>query len=96
MHRFQSDKTMDIKNIIKQKGYTMEQVAEKVGVTRATLAQNLSGNPTMRTLRRVADAIGCQVGDFFLDERSDGQDAHSIICPQCGAKLRFKAEESQK
>ena len=37
---------MEVKTIIKQKGFTMESVAKKMGITRVTLAQNLSRNPT--------------------------------------------------
>ena len=77
---------MDVKSVIKQKGYTIEQVAEKMGVTRVTLTQNLSRNPTMNTLQRVADAIGCKVGEFFLDEL-DIKDGKAIPCPYCGKPI---------
>ena len=50
---------MNIKGLIKKKGFTIEQVAAKMGVTRITLTQSLSGNPTINTLQRIADAIGC-------------------------------------
>lgn len=83
---------MDVKSIIKQKGYTIEQVAEKMGVTRVTLTQNLSRNPTMNTLQRVADAIGCKVGEFFLDELEVESD-NTITCPTCGTKIEFKKKE---
>lgn len=43
---------MDVKSIIKQKGFTMEQVAEKLEIAKVTLAQNLSRNPTVNTLQR--------------------------------------------
>ena len=58
---------MDVKTIIKEKGYTIEQVAKKMGVTRVTLSQNLSRNPTIKTLQKIADVIGCKVGDFFIE-----------------------------
>lgn len=77
---------MDVKSIIKQKGYTIEQVAEKMGVTRVTLTQNLSRNPTMNTLQRVADAIGCKVGEFFLDE-IQVKPNNTIPCPHCGKPI---------
>ena len=83
---------MNVKNVIKQRGYTIEQIAEKMGVTRVTLTQNLSRNPTINTLQRIADAVGCKVGDFFLDEM-DNQDKNAITCPKCGA--RFVLEEDQ-
>ena len=83
---------MDVKSVIKQKGYTIEQVAEKIGVTRVTLTQNLSRNPTINTLQRIAEAIGCKVGDFFLDE-FEGKDENVITCPTCGTKIEFKKKK---
>ena len=83
---------MDVKSIIKQRGYTIEQVAERMGVTRVTLTQNLSRNPTINTLQRIAEAIGCKVGEFFLDE-FESKDENIIICPSCGTKIEFKKKE---
>jgi len=80
---------MDIRSVIKQKGYTIEQVADKMGINRVTLMQNISRNPTISTLRRVADALGCKVSDFFQDELSE-EDKSAIICPKCGAKFTLK------
>lgn len=84
---------MDVKSVIRKKGYTFEQVAEKMGITRITLTQNLGRNPTINTLQRVADAIGCKVGDFFVDEVSDEEGSNTIICPKCGAKFGLVEKE---
>ena len=62
---------MDIKKTIKDKGYTISLVAEKMGINRVTLTNMISGNPTYNTMCRVAEAIGCSVVDFFSDERPD-------------------------
>lgn len=62
---------MDIKKTIKDKGYTISLVAEKMGINRVTLTNMISGNPTYNTMSRVAEAIGCSVVDFFSDERTD-------------------------
>lgn len=61
---------MDIKKVIKERGYTIEEVARKMGISRVTLSQNMSRNPTVGTLERIANAIGCKVVDFFQDEIS--------------------------
>ena len=61
---------MDIKKVIKERGYTIEDVAKKMGISRVTLSQNMSRNPTIGTLERIANAIGCKVVDFFQDEQS--------------------------
>ena len=75
------------------KGYTFEQVAEKMGITRITLTQNLGRNPTINTLQRVADAIGCKVGDFFVDDVSEDEGSNTIVCPKCGAKFGLVEKE---
>ena len=80
---------MEVKTIIKQKGFTMEAVAKKMGITRVTLAQNLSRNPTVGTLQKIADVIGCKVGDFFVDDMDIKDDTNTIICPHCGGKIHF-------
>ena len=84
---------MDVKSVIRKKGYTFEQVAEKMGITRITLTQNLGRNPTINTLQRVADAIGCKVGDFFVDEVSEDEGSNIIVCPNCGAKFGLVEKE---
>ena len=72
---------MDVKTIIKEKGFTIEQVAKEMGITRFTFTQNLSRNPTMRTLQRIADVLGCKVGDFFKDEIEPSKP--TFVCPHC-------------
>lgn len=82
---------MDVKNIIKEKGWTQERVAKEMGITRVTLSQSLSGNPTVNTLRRIADVIGCSVGDFFRDEMNTEPD-NAITCPCCGHVIKVRVE----
>ena len=63
---------MDIKSIIKAHGYTIERIAAeweiKNGkpITRGALSQSINKNPTVETLQKIANVIGCSVGDFFL------------------------------
>ena len=89
---------MDVKSIIKEKGFTIEQVAKEMGISRVTFTQNLSRNPTMRTLQRIADVLGCKVGDFFKDEIVlSVPQSPAIICPHCGKpiELEIKAKEGK-
>ena len=85
---------MDIKSIIKAHGYTIERIAAeweiKNGkpITRGALSQSINKNPTVETLQKIANVIGCSVGDFFADELQN-----TIVCPNCGAKLELKNVE---
>ena len=80
---------MDIKSVIKMHGYTIERIANEweskhgKSITRGALSQSINNNPTIDTLQRIADVIGCSVGDFFADELSN-----TIGCPKCGTKLK--------
>lgn len=82
---------MDVKTIIKEKGFTIEQVAKEMGITRFTFTQNLSRNPTMRTLQRIADVLGCKVGDFFKDEIEPTEP--TFVCPHCGKPITLHIDK---
>jgi len=56
---------LKIKEICKQKGLTLQQVAEAMGVNRVSLSNSINGNPTIGTLEKVATALGVEVVDLF-------------------------------
>ena len=96
---------MNIKKVIKENGYTIQGVAKKIGVNRVTLQLTLQGNPTYNKLRQIADAIDCDVMDFFKDEAIHQQNndieslpsnVASIICPNCGKELDLHLELKEK
>lgn len=57
--------TLKTKEVIKEKGMTIEEVANKMGITKGTLSAALNGNPTVSYLTRVANAIDCDIRDLF-------------------------------
>ena len=69
---------MDIKGIIKEKGFTLDKVATILKernlmpkASKSSLSQSINGNPNLSTLQSIAEVIGCKVTDFFKDEVSD-------------------------
>lgn len=56
---------LKVKDLIKQKGMTMQQFAEMLGVTRDTLTRNINGNPTLETLERIATALNVPITELF-------------------------------
>lgn len=85
---------MNIKAVIKQRGYTIERIANewesKNGkpITKGALSQSINNNPTVETLQKIANVIGCNVGDFFTDEL-----ANTFTCSKCGTKYLIIEEE---
>lgn len=59
-----------IKEICKEKGLQMQELADKLGITRITLTRNISGNPTISTLKSIAAALNVDIVDLF-ERRGD-------------------------
>ncbi|MEI7994032.1 MAG: helix-turn-helix transcriptional regulator [Methylococcaceae bacterium] len=56
---------------LKQKGWSMNQLAHHSGITQAQISRIMSGkssNLTLATLRAFARALGCSVVDLLGDE----------------------------
>lgn len=62
---------LKVKDLIKQKGMTMQQFAEILGVTRDTLTRNINGNPTLETLERIANALEVDISELFVRNALD-------------------------
>lgn len=62
---------MRISKVIKEHGFTIQQVADTIGLQRSSLANTIGGNPTVETMRKIADAIGCNIAEFFADESKE-------------------------
>lgn len=54
-----------IKEICKEKGVSMTILAEKLGITSVSLSQCLSGNPSLKRLQEIADALGVDLIELF-------------------------------
>ena len=69
---------LKIKDVAKSKGMTMAQIAEKLGINPITLSQSLNGNPTLSRLTEVANVLGVDVSELFVQPRGK-QDIHGCI-----------------
>ena len=78
---------MHIKEVLKQRGLKQNDIAGRLGINRVSLSRLLSDKNDMRlsTIKKIADAIGCDVTEFFSPADTAGHS--TITCPHCGAKL---------
>lgn len=78
-----------IKDAMKRNGTSVNEVADKMGISRVTLSTHINGNPSTEVLLRIADAIGCPVTELFEQPKKDGL---SFTCPHCGKDINIKVE----
>lgn len=57
-----------IKEILKEKGVSIKDLAEKLSITSATLSKSINGNPTVETLNKIADALDVSIVELFEPE----------------------------
>lgn len=70
--------TLRVKEICKEKGITMKELAEKIGINPITLTQSLNGNPTLSRLTEVAMILDVDVADLFREPKPKN-DIHGCI-----------------
>ena len=87
---------LQIKEVLKKRGIKQNDLAERLRINRVSLSRLLSDKNDMRisTLKKIADAIGCDVAEFFTPE--ENADHNTITCPHCGAKLVINLSVSDK
>lgn len=79
-----------IKEMAKEHGLTLADVAKRLGIKATSLSQALARNSfSTDKLEEIAIAIGCDIIDFF--EKPTNQGA-SITCPHCGKTINVRIE----
>ncbi|HJB85568.1 MAG TPA: helix-turn-helix transcriptional regulator [Candidatus Alistipes merdigallinarum] len=76
-----------IKEICKERGITLNELAERVGMSRVSLSGIVTGKqkPSFDTLEKLADALNIAPSELFTP-----QPTNTITCPKCGTVLEVK------
>lgn len=83
-----------IKEVLKEKRMTQQELADKLGITRISIVKTLAGNPSQESLAKIATALNVPMWQLFAspeEVKGNEEDKNTIICPKCGSK--FKMEE---
>lgn len=68
-----------IKEILKQQGKTMQDLADMIGINRVNLSNSLNGNPTLERLKQVADCLDVGIKDLFKENKKDHVEILGLI-----------------
>lgn len=68
---------MNIKEVIKAHGWTMERLAVALGKKQPSISSIVNGNPKLSNLQEIAKVIGISVSELVKDENDTT--VHSVI-----------------
>ena len=85
---------MRIKELLKEKGCTQQELADMVGVSYQSMKQTLNApSVTTSTLEKIATALDVPMWQLFASlEVQPKKDGLSLICPHCGKNINIKVE----
>jgi transcriptional regulator with XRE-family HTH domain len=91
--------SLRIKELIKEKGLSVQELADRMGISRVGLSQHINGNPSVEVIGRIAEALGVEMYELFkskseIVEEITEETRNTIRCPKCGA--RFVLDEKEE
>lgn len=76
-----------VKEIAKEKGLKIEDVAKRMGIKAPALSRIINGsNTTTETLQRIAEALDVDIRELFVPTKEISSE-YDFKCPNCGAEL---------
>jgi transcriptional regulator with XRE-family HTH domain len=78
---------MRIKELLKEKHYTQQELADKMNVSLSAVRQMVAAESlTTATLEKIATALNVPMWQLFAspEEVQPTSNVHSIKCPKCG------------
>lgn len=80
---------MRVKELLKEKGITAKELAARLGMTETGLGIAISdkGNPPLKRLQEIADALDVSITDLFDEPKTN-----TVSCPYCGGKIKVGKE----
>ena len=74
-----------VKEICKEKGIMLKDVAKKLSITEVGLSKSLNGNPPINRLEEIANALDVSITELF-----ETKNENEFYCPNCGTRLEVK------
>lgn len=68
-----------IKEVIKEKGMTVQTLADKMGINRVGLSNHINGNPSVAVLEKIAAALEVPIQELFEKDKNDNVNGYIEI-----------------
>ena len=79
---------MRIKEILKEKGITLSQLADTMGVSRQALSRQVAGKLLVKKAEEIATALNVPIWQLFASSEEVQKENNNIVCPHCGNPIK--------
>ena len=79
---------MRIKEILKEKGITLSQLADTMGVSRQALSRQVAGKLLVEKAEEIATALNVPMWQLFVSPEEVQKENNNIVCPHCGNPIK--------
>lgn len=79
---------MRIKEILKEKGITLSQLADTMGVSRQALSRQVAGKLLVEKAEEIATALNVPMWQLFASPEDVQKENSNIVCPHCGNPIK--------
>ena len=76
-----------IKEVIKEKGFTITSLADKLGIARLS---RMIVSPSYPTLEKIATALNVPMWQLFASPAEVAKEAKGETCPYCGQPIAIR------
>lgn len=78
-----------IKEVIKEKGFTITSLADRLGIARESLSRMIV-SPSYPTLEKIATALDVPMWQLFASPAEIAKETKGETCPYCGQPIAIK------
>ncbi len=81
-----------VKEILKERGITLNELAEALGVSRQALSRQVQGKMLIETAEKIAAALDVPLWQLFADPVVVSNDGSKLLCPHCGQPITIEVK----
>lgn len=78
-----------IKEILKERGITINELADKLGISRVTLSTQINGTANIVSYEKIATALNVPMWQLFASPEEVTKETKSELCPHCGQRYHY-------
>lgn len=79
---------MRIKEILKEKGMTLQELADKMDVSRQALSRQVAGKLLVEKAEEIACMLDVPMWQLFVSPEEVQKENSVIVCPHCGNSIK--------